>query len=371
MQYPALLRVILSMRHAIGSKKIRIKQHLTEILRRFSVGMIVSLSIIALSERTFSQGSPAYNFLNIPSSSHAFALGGSGIAVIDDDITLADQNPALIGPEIERQANFNYLHYMGSGNFAGVRYGQGAGEHGAWAAGIRYLNYGSINRYDQWGIEGGSFSPQDLTFEGTYSHDITDRWRGGVNLRMVYSNYDSYTAFALAADLGVNYYDEDHDLSFSVVIKNAGGQLKRFHETYDHLPFDIQIGYMQGLGSSPFSLAVTANNLTRWRLPYYTHPKNSDASESELKSNFGSNLFRHLIFGLQFQPSETFYAALAYNYKTRTDMSTYQQTFFSGFSLGLGIKVKGFSIGVAYGMPHKSASSLMLNLGYTFSELMN
>ena len=55
------------------------------------------------------------------------------------------QEPALIGPEIENQLAVNYMHYMGSGNFAGIRYGKGAGERGAWAAGIRYLNYGSFD----------------------------------------------------------------------------------------------------------------------------------------------------------------------------------------------------------------------------------
>ncbi len=340
-------------------------------LRRALSSAGVVMLLTAASAPTFAQsGSSAYNFLNIPTSSHAFALGGNGIAVIDDDVTLTQQNPALLGPEIEKQLAFNYMLYMSSGNFAGFRYGMAAGERGAWSAAIQYLNYGKMNRYDHTGVAGGEFSPQDIVFSGSYSHDITDRWRGGISLNMIYSNYDIYSAFALAADLGVNYYDEEHDLSFSFVIKNAGGQLKRFHETYDRLPFDIQLGYMQGLGSSPFSLAITATNLTHWRLPYYSHPKNDQNAGSVEKSNFGSNLFRHLIFGVQYTPSANFYAAIAYNYKTRTDMSAYQQSFFSGFSLGLGLKVKGFNIGAAYGMPHKAASSLMLNIGYTFAELM-
>lgn len=318
---------------------------------------------------TLSAQSTAYNFLNIPTSSHAMAIGGNGMAIIDDDVTLVDQNPALLGPEIEKQVAFNYMLYLSEGNFAGVRYGMGAGEHGAWAAGIRYLNYGSMTRYDHLGNGSDKFSPQDIVFEGTYSHDITDRWRGGINIKGVYSNYDVWTAFALAADIGVNYYDEEHDLSFSAVIKNAGGQLKRFDKAYDRLPFDIQLGYMQGLGNSPFSLAITATNLVRWRMPYYAHSKDGDNAVTE-KSNFGSNLFRHLIFGLQYQPSEKFYIALGYNYKQRTDMATYRQSFLSGFSIGLGLKVKGFSIGAAYGQPHKSASTLALNLSYSFSELL-
>lgn len=315
-------------------------------------------------------GSSSYEFLNIPTSSHAYAMGGTGIAIIDDDVSLADQNPALLGPEIDRQVSFSYMHYMGSGNFAGVRYGMGAGEHSAWAAGIRYINYGSLTQYDPSGVAGGRFSPTDMVFEGSYSRDINDRWRGGVNLNLIYSHYDVYSAFAISVDLGVNYYNPDKDLSLSFVLKNAGGQVKRFDKAYNRLPIDVQIGYMQGIGSSPFSVAITARYLTRWNLPYYTHPKNSEGDEQVLKSTFFSNLFRHLTFGVQYSPSEKFYIALAYNNKTATDMSTYQRNFLSGFSVGAGIRVKAFGVGASFGMPHKSAATLMLNLNCSIGEFL-
>ena len=126
-------------------------------------------------------------------------LGGNNICVIEDDVSLADQNPALIGPELDMQVNVNYMYYMGSSNFAGVRYGMAAGDHGAWAVGLRYLNYGKIEGYDEFGTPIGAFTPSDMVVEGTYSRDITDRWRGGVNIKMAYSQYQSYTALALAA----------------------------------------------------------------------------------------------------------------------------------------------------------------------------
>ena len=338
-----------------------------------SIKSIVILFVVAMvsSVRADDGGSSAYNFLNIPTSSHAFALGGSAPAVIDDDVTLVDQNPALLGPEIDRQIAFNYMMYMQSGNFAGLRYGMEAGERGAWAIGMRYLNYGSITRYDQNGFtDGSTFSPQDLVVEGTYSHDFTDRLRGGINMKMVYSNYDGRSAFALAADLGINYYDDEKDLSLSVVLKNAGGQLKRFYNTYDRLPIDLEFGYMQGIGTSPFSVAITATNLTRWKLPYYTHSTDGDSQQLEMKSGFFSDLFRHLIFGIQVAPSDKFYAALAYNYKTRTDMSSYSRNFLSGFSIGLGIRVSSFGVSLAYAMPHKAGSSLLLHLNLAIGELI-
>ena len=339
---------------------------------RLKKAILTLLAVVSAGHIAYSQTSSAYDFLTIPTSSHAFALGGNAPAVIAEDVTLVDQNPALIGSEIEKQIAFNYMMYMQSGNFAGVRYGMAAGERGAWALGMRYLNYGSITRYDQDGFaDGSTFSPQDLVVEGTYSHDITYRLRGGINVKMIYSNYDGHTAFAMAADLGLNYYNEEKDLSLSLVLKNAGGQLKRFYNTYDRLPIDVEFGYMQGLGSSPFSLAITATNLTRWKLPYYTHNNGDSGNALEKKDSFFPNFFRHLIFGLQYSPSDKVYAALAYNYKTRTDMGGYSRNFLSGFSLGLGFKVKSVDLGIAYAMPHKSGSSLLLNLGLDIQELID
>lgn len=340
-----------------------------KLLRFISKGM-VSLAVAMSSVlAVHAQNSDGYSFLNIPTSSHVFGLGGNNITIIDDDVTLADQNPALIGPELEKQVALNYMYYMSSGNFAGVRFGTGAGENSGWAVGMRYLNYGKFDGYDEFGTPTGSFTPTDLVFEGTYSRDISGRWRGGVNLKMAYSTYEQYTAFALAVDLGVNYYNEEKDLSFSAVFKNMGGQVKRFHDRYVRVPFDIQLGYMQAVGSSPFLISITANNLTRWKIPYYSYSTNGEELIQE-KNGFFSNFFRHLIFGLQFQPSQSFYATLAYNYKTHSDMSAFHSSFLSGFSIGAGFKTRGFSIGAAYAMPHKSASSLMLNIACSIGELM-
>lgn len=336
---------------------------MTDILKRFFPSSLLLLS--GSLSYAYSFGG-AYSFLDIPASSHAYALGGSGSAIVDDDVALAAQNPALIGSELERQLAVGYMHYMAGGNFASATYGSAAGDHGAWAFGIRYLDYGSMEGFTPDGVATGSFSPKDLVVEGTYSRDITSRWRGGINLKMIYSNYEDYSAYALAADLGVNYYDEERDLSLSLTVKNLGGQLKKFDSQNTSLPINLELAYMQALGVSPFSLAITATDLTRWRLPYYNHDTQNPEDRQKVKEGFGSNLFRHLIFGLQYNPSDRFYVAVGYNYRTRTDMSTYHRTFLSGWSAGFGLKASRFAAGVALAQPHSSATNVMLNLSMGF-----
>ncbi|MCQ2288027.1 MAG: type IX secretion system protein PorQ [Muribaculaceae bacterium] len=316
-------------------------------------------------------GTTSYNFLKLSPSAHAYALGGNNITVIDDDINLVEQNPALLGSEYDHQLGLNYMHYLGGSNFMGIRYGQAINDHSAWAAGIQYYGYGSFEGYDISGAFTGQFSANDMAANITYTHDISEHWRGGITAKFIHSKYEDYSAAALGVDLGVNYYNPNNDLSFSLVAKNLGGQVKKFTDTSDKLPWDIQMGVSKQLGSSPFRLSLTLNNLRKWKLPYYQpQDKNSTNSPLVLKDSFGSNLMRHVVLGVEFLPNDNLWVGVGYNYKTRTDMSSYQRSILSGFSAGAGLKVKAFGVGVALAQPHNGATTFMFNLTTSLGELM-
>lgn len=315
-------------------------------------------------------GSVSYNFLNLPSSSHIYGLGGMNITTVEDNINTTDQNPALLGPEMDMQLGINYMRYIGETNFASLKFAKKTSDRSAMAVGIQYFGYGEMKYTDINGSVLGTFSPKDIAVNLAYSHDINDRWRGGINLKFVHSSYDEYSAMALAADLGINYYNPDNDFSMSLVGANLGGQIKRFNESYDRLPIDVRLGFTKGLGELPFRLSVTAWNLTKWELPYYDPGDGTSSDEMELKNSFGSNLFRHLVFGADFVPSERFRISLGYNYKTRTDMSTYSRNFLSGFSIGAGLNVKSFGIDVAFAQPHTGATTFMVNLTTNLNDFI-
>ncbi|MEE1289157.1 MAG: DUF3308 domain-containing protein, partial [Bacteroidaceae bacterium] len=53
------------------------------------------LSLVLFSAASHAQESTSiFNFLNLPTSSHAMALGGKNISLIEDDASLVFQNPA-------------------------------------------------------------------------------------------------------------------------------------------------------------------------------------------------------------------------------------------------------------------------------------
>ncbi len=316
-------------------------------------------------------GSTAYNFLNVPISSRVYGLGGHNISIIEDDINLVEQNPALLGPEFEKQIGVNYMRFIGDSNFMGARFANGINNNSAWAIGIQYYGYGDFTATDIDGNITGSFNASDIAFSASYSHDINDMLRGGITMKAISSKYEEYSAFALCADLGINYYNPDSELSLSLVLKNLGGQLTKFNETYDKLPWDIQLGFSKFLTNSPIRLSVTATHLTKWELPYYDREdKSSTTSELIEKNSFSSNLFRHLTFAAEFIPSDRFFIGIGYNNKTRTDMTNYSRNFLSGFSVTAGIKSNAIGVGIALAQPHTGATTFMANFTMSLSDLM-
>lgn len=337
-------------------------------LRRAAVFAVMAMAVAAAAAQ---DGSTAYNYLNVTSSARIYGLGGVNITAVEDELSVTDQNPALMGPEMNNQVLFDYMRYVGESNFAGVRYAHAIGERGAWGIGLRYFGYGEMKSADETGVITGTFSPKDINFSGSFSYDITDRIRGGVTLKFLYSAYEQYSAMAVAADLGLNYYDPDHDFSASIVGANLGGQVKRFNDQNDKLPMDLRIGLAKGFTGIPLRVSITAWNLTKWHLPYWESGDGTSKEPFKKKDSFSSNLFRHLVFGLDFVPSDRFFVALGYNYKTRTDMSTYKRSFLSGFSLGAGLNLRKVSLALALAQPHTGATTFMFNLNLNLQDLLH
>ena len=342
---------------------------MTTFLRQSILLVAAAVAIVAMAGDNTT--TTAYNFLSVPSSSHVYGLGGHNLTIIDDDINLVEQNPSLLGTEYDHQVGINYMRYIGDTNFAGLRYGQGVSEHGAMAVGVQYFGYGNIQGAALDGTKTGTFTASDMAFSLTYSHDMSSRFRGGITVKYLYSKYETYTAGTVAADLGVNYYDPDHEFTASLVAKNLGGQVKKFTEFKDNLPWDIQVGVSKMLGHAPLRLHITAYELTRWNSPYYKiEDVNNPNSGLIKKDSFGSNLLRHLVFGVDVLPTDNIYLGIGYNYRTRTDMATYKRDFMSGLSVGAGLKVRAFGIGAAFARPHTGASTFMFNLTTSIGELL-
>lgn len=298
-----------------------------------------------------------FNFLSLPSSSHAVSLGGNNISLIENDASLTFHNPALLSSVDDNSLNLNFMTYMKGSKMGSAAFSKIAGERGTWGVNAQFVGYGSIKETLESGEIVGDSQMLDMALSGMYSYNLTDHWVGGVTAKFIYSKYAGYNSCALAADLGINYFDADKDFSFSAVAANLGGQVKAFGDEHERIPFNLSMGFTKGIAHAPIRVSVTLNDLTRWSKDYFYSPED--------EPGFGRILMNHLNIGAEFLPTSQTYIALGYNFRRASEMKAAGSSHAAGFTCGAGITLKRFKLGVAYAKYHVSVPSLSFSLGYS------
>ncbi len=304
------------------------------------------------------EGNTVFNFLGLPSSARASALGKTNISIVENDLSLIYHNPAFLGPEMDKSINLNYLFYIADIGSGSATFAKAMGDRSAWGVGFNYVNYGDMTKADKNGIIYGDLPAKDMCGNLFFSHDLTDRLRGGVTAKFVYSPYDEYTSIGFGVDLGLSYYNKEKQFSAGLVGKNLGRQIKAYDEEYAEMPWEIQLGISKRLDHAPIRFSLTAANLNRWDY------KKTNGEDQEFFTTF----LNHFIVGVDFLPSDNLWIALGYNARTGSDMKIQQGNRMGGFSIGAGLNVKAFKISCSLAQYHPSATSFMVSLTTSFSE---
>ena len=288
-----------------------------------------------------------YNFLRLPVSAHAAALGGDNITLIEDDETFIFNNPALLASVSDKTVNLNYMNYMSGVNTASASFNRIVKEKASWAISAQYVDYGKMKETDENNNQLGEFSAKDLSFAGYFSYILGKNFVGGISAKFVTSYIGDYNSIAMAVDLGINYYDPEREWSVSCVAKNLGGQLKAYNEEFEKLPIDLQVGVSKRFEHTPFRVSATLVNLNHW----------------------DRGLKNHAVIGADLLLSESLWLGAGYNFRRADEMKITnaeeeESSHGAGWSFGGGINLERFQLNVAYGKYHVSSSSLLLNLAY-------
>ena len=328
---------------------------------------IFSLLLAVLPATALAQEyASAFNTLRLPASSHAAALGGQNVTLIEDEPTAGWYNPALYANVSDLSAGLNFMTYAAGSTWLGAHFVKAFGERHTMAVGVQYMNYGKMDETDEAGNTLGQFSAKDIVIGAGYSYLLSDRWTGGANLKMMVSNLADYTALAAAIDVGVNYYDDENDLSVSASLQNIGTQLKAYHDGQrTHLPFTLALGFSKGMAHLPVRFHVTMTDVTRWKSSYYVLPENKDKDKSD-KVGFGKIALNHFVLGLDILPTDYLYLSVGYNFRRAYELKASGSSHLAGLSAGAGVNVKHFKFGVSYAKYHQASNSIMANVGYAF-----
>lgn len=297
-----------------------------------------------------------FNFLSLPASSHAMAVGGQNISLIEDDPSLIFQNPALASTVSSNTLGLNFLTYMRGNKSGSASFTRAQGDRGTWGLGAQFVGYGKIHETNVNGEAIGSSVPLDVAISGLYSFAFNDRWAGGATGKLIYSSYAGYSSFAMAVDLGLNYYLEESDFSLSFVAANLGGQLKAFHDVHERLPFSLNVGFTKRMGHAPIRWNVTLTDLTHWSKKYFYNAGKDPG--------FGKILLSHVNVGVEVVPSDRFWVGVGWNFRRGYELKAAGSSKMAGLTAGAGLYIKKISLGISYAKYHVSAPALSLSLAY-------
>lgn len=308
------------------------------------------LLIVASLTAAAQESQTEYNFLRLPVSAHAAALGGDNITIIEDDPSLMFSNPALLASVSDKTLNLNFMTYMAGSVTGSASFNRVVNDKASWGVMGQYINYGKMKETDENNNQTGEFSAQEIALSGAFSYTLAKNLVGGITARFVASYIGSYSSMAASIDLGLNYYDPEREWSLSAVAKNLGGQIKAYNDEYGDMPIDLQIGASKRFENMPFRISATMVDLNHWNY----------------------SLLNHFVVGIDLLLGEQFYVAGGYNFRRAKDMKIAEGTgddassssHGAGLSFGAGVQLDRFKLQVGYAKYHVSSSSLLFNVSY-------
>lgn len=327
------------------------------------------LLILLYTTLSFSQigGKYTYQFLNLVTSPRQAALGGKVITLHDYDVNQGIFNPATINPEMDNQLSANYGNYYGEVAYGTAAYAYTWDRHvQTFHVGVNYVDYGTFEGRDETGLMTGDFTGSELALSLGYAYNIpySDLYIG-VNAKIISSTLESYHSFGAAVDIGAIYIDEDNDINYGLVIRNAGMQITTYAGTQEKIPLEILAGISQEMENVPLRWHLTLENLQQWNIAF-SNPnraeQNIDGGSTEEKVSFFNNALRHVIVGAEFLPGRSFNLRVGYNFRRGQELSIQDRRTFSGISAGVGIRFGKLRFDYSYSRYTLAANTSLFGL---------
>lgn len=217
------------------------------------MALLIASPALPAAFSTSSRGTTGAQFLELPVSARAAAMGSAQGATVRDATSL-DYNPAALASIDGGDAVFMHAEHFEGISYDYLAVARRFGETGTFALGVRSLSPGRIDEVDNTGAAtGASFSPRDLAMAVGYGRSYKG-FDVGVAGKFISSRIEE-SAHAFALDLGARYRQDAWALSAGLA--NAGTGLK-FRQRSDPLPLTLRLGSSLDWRGCTFALDVLA-----------------------------------------------------------------------------------------------------------------
>jgi hypothetical protein len=297
----------------------------------------------------FSQdgGQSAFSFINIEHSPRIEAMGGSGIAIFDNDVSLSQTTPSLLNTEMHNELAFTFGDYFSDISLLSFAYAREFEKLGVIGVSLKAINYGSFERNNAEGYNQGEFLASDQVLTIGVGKRINEKLTFGANINLLNSVYDTYNSFALTSNISTTYFNKEKRFTTTFLLKNIGRQLGSYASEREKIPFDMQFAISKELAHLPFRYHLSYGNINKFNIksPYkLIQQTNIETGELEIKEeSIAKTALRHIIIGGELNPfRKSFFLRGGFNFQRRFDLTTVTSPAMVGFSWGVGFKVSKY-----------------------------
>jgi hypothetical protein len=315
---------------------------------RYAVAMIINVLCGAIAAYGQIGGESVYPFLGLSTSSDYASMGGACPSVDVRGVNALTSNPALIDTTDNMYAALNMVSYVADIGYGSAFYGGRVGET-MLTGGAELVNYGEFTLADDAANVLGSFRCKDYMLIASASRHIVDGLplTAGVSMKAIISSMETYRSTGLAFDFGLRYYFENQKITIAIAALNLGCQLTSYSDNYrEKLPFDLRFGISKQLIHAPLRFSLTAHNLQK--------PKLAD--------DFGRSLANHLTFSAELFPQGVVSLKGGFNVMAHNDLYVTDGSVFPGFSFGVDVRLKRFSVQYSRQCVSPAASANMFSV---------
>lgn len=193
--------------------------------------IIIIISLFLLSNNLFAQnpnlGTSGAQFLQIPVSAKAEAMGNAIVGLADDASTVF-YNPAGLTKVKNFEVFFSYANWFDLFDLSAASVAYNLGDFGTICANVIMFSTGKmeITTEEQPNGTGRYFDAGDLALGVTYAKYLTDRFSVGLTVKYINQQIWNETANGFAFDIGTQYLIDFQNLTIAMSMTNFGGDMK-------------------------------------------------------------------------------------------------------------------------------------------------
>ncbi|HEY3294494.1 MAG TPA: PorV/PorQ family protein [bacterium] len=282
--------------------------------------VIALLVLTAASAFAASAGMTGFELFRTDGFARNSALGGSQIGV-GGDLQSLYANPAGLGDMTRPMGTVGYFKHVLDINSGSLAYARPFSGIAVFGLGLTYFDYGKFDRATEFGQKTGEFGASDFLVTASAARELYENLKGGISLKYLNSTIDSYTASAMAADVGLLYHTGVKNWDVGAGIFNAGFATSAYLKTKDKLPTSYRLGFSVPLEHLPVRFSVAG-----------------DYMDKEGIRGMG---------GLELTFSQYIQGRIGYNTVGLDERVGTNKDALAGFSAGLGLHMKSLSLDYA------------------------